>query len=220
MEIKETETKVDISKIIENNRPELNAFGGASFGSKYFKTEARAAILNFDEIKHNVEAGGNVDFMLNRTPLRIKVKDYDIQALEIKNDATGGAVLVLNGDRDGEVRIPYAMHNNTPVFSKVTDDALHKALKGDSGVIFSDANKLCEQVNALNLAEKQRLIKHIEDCKKWIQGIDNAVIDNKKKADEYYKQLVRKAEVAENDAVIIAPTGATMQQNGAIAISI
>lgn len=214
------EQKIDLKKVIENNRPNLNAFGGASFGSKYFKTEARASIINYEEMKRNIETTGNVDFIVNRTPLRIKIKDYDIQAIALKNDAAGAAQLVLNGDLDGEVRIPYSMHNNKPAFSSVTDDALHKALHGDNSVIFSDANKLCDQVNALNVAEKQRLMKLIDDIKKWIQGIDNVIIENKKKADEYYKQLVRTSEPVENDAVIIAPTGGTMQMNGTVAIGI
>lgn len=212
--------KVDIKALMEQNRPELNAFGGASFGSKYFKTEARAAILNFDELKHNVESNGNVDFMLNRTPLRIKVKDYDIQAIALKNDAQGAAQLVINGDLDGEVRIPFGYHNDKPAFSKVTDDALGKALRGDNSIIFSDAQKLVDQVNALNIAEKQRLLQHIEDVKRFIQGIDCAINENKKKANEYYKQLLRTNETKDGDAVIIAPTSGTLPKGETVVVNV
>lgn len=214
------EQKVNIDAVIEMNRPELNAFGGASFGSKYFKTEARAAILNFDEAKHNVEANGNIDFIINRSPRRIKVKDFNIRSISLGNDAEGASQLVINKDEDGEVRIPYGMHNNKPAFSKVTDDALGKALRGDNSIIFSDAQKLCEQVNALNLAEKARLTKLIEDIKKWIQGIDGVIVENKKKAEEYYKQLLRTGEPQEGDAVIIAPTGGAMQMNDTVAVNV
>lgn len=212
--------KVDIKALMEHNRPELNAFGGASFGSKYFKTEARAAILNFDELKHNVESNGNVDFMLNRTPLRIKVKDFDIQAIALKNDAQGAAQLVINGDLDGEVRIPFGYHNEKPAFSKVTDDALGKALRGDNSIIFSDAKKLVEQVNALNVAEKQRLLKHIDELKKYIQGIDNAINENNQKSNEYYKQLLRTNEAKEGDAVFIAPTGGSLQNGETVVVNV
>ena len=217
---KPEENVVNIEAIIENNRPELNAFGGASFGSKYFKTEARAAILNFDEAKHNIEANGNKDFLVNRSPIRVKVMDYNIRAIEMNNDATGAAQLVINKDSKGEVRIPYVMHDNKPVFSKVTDDALGKALRGDNGVIFSDAQKLCEQVNAINSAEITRLKKLQEDINKWIQGINTTIIDNKKKAEEYYKQLLRTNDPKEGDAVIISPANGTMQMDGAVAINV
>lgn len=216
----DTEKKVNIEAVIEMNRPELNAFGGASFGSKYFKTEARASILNFDEAKHNNEANGGRDFMVSRSPLRIKVKDYNIRAIALDNDATGASQLIINKESDGEVRIPFGIHNEKPAFSKVTDDALGKALRGDNSIIFSDAQKLCEQVNALNLAEIARLKKLQEDITKWIQGINTTVIENKKKAEEYYKQLLRTAEPQEGDAVIIAPTGGTMNMNEAVVVNV
>lgn len=208
------DTPVDSKKLIANlmaaKRPELNAFGGASFGSKYFKTEPRLSILNFDEMKHNIESNGSVDFMLNRSPRRIKVKDYDIAAIAIDTNAEGATQLVLNENKDGEVRIPFGFQNDQPVFTKVTDDALGKALRGDSSVIFSDAKKLVEQVNAINLAEKQRLTKLIEDIKKYIQGIDSAINENTQKANDYIKQLIRNAEAEENGTVVVAGSGASL----------
>lgn len=206
--------EVDSKKLIANlmaaKRPELNAFGGASFGSKFFKTEPRLSILNFDEMKHNIESNGSVDFMLNRSPRRIKVKDYDIASIALDTNAEGATQLVLNENKDGEVRIPFGFQNDQPVFTKVTDDALGKALRGDNGIIFSDAKKLVEQVNAINLAEKQRLTKLIEDIKKYIQGIDSAINENTQKANDYLKQLIRNAEAEENDTVVVAGSGASL----------
>lgn len=208
------ETPVDSKKLIANlmaaKRPELNAFGGASFGSKFFKTEPRLSILNFDEMKHNIESNGSVDFMLNRSPRRIKVKDYDIASIALDTNAEGATQLVLNENKDGEVRIPFGFQNDQPVFTKVTDDALGKALRGDNGIIFSDAKKLVEQVNAINLAEKQRLTKLIEDIKKYIQGIDSAINENTQKANDYLKQLIRNAEAEENGTVVVAGSGASL----------
>lgn len=206
--------EVDSKKLIANlmaaKRPELNAFGGASFGSKFFKTEPRLSILNFDEMKHNIESNGSVDFMLNRSPRRIKVKDYDIASIALDTNAEGATQLVLNENKDGEVRIPFGFQNDQPVFTKVTDDALGKALRGDNGIIFSDAKKLVEQVNAINLAEKQRLTKLIEDIKKYIQGIDSAINENTQKANDYLKQLIRNAEAEENGTVVVAGSGASL----------
>lgn len=208
------ENPVDSKKLIANlmaaKRPELNAFGGASFGSKFFKTEPRLSILNFDEMKHNIESNGSVDFMLNRSPRRIKVKDYDIASIALDTNAEGATQLVLNENKDGEVRIPFGFQNDQPVFTKVTDDALGKALRGDNGIIFSDVKKLVDQVNAINLAEKQRLTKLIEDIKKYIQGIDSAITENSQKANDYLKQLIRNAEAEEDGTVVVAGSGASL----------
>jgi hypothetical protein len=216
-----TET-VDNKKVIENlvaaKRPELNAFGGASFGSKFFKTEPRLSILNFEELKHNIESNGNVDFMLNRSPRRITIKDYDIVSMEVGTNAENATMLILNKEKDGEVRIPFGFQNDQPVFTKVTDDALGKALRGDGGIIFSDAKKLCDQVNAINLAEKQRLTKLIEDVKRMIQGIDSTINDNTRKANEYIKQLIRTSETSEGEEVIVAPSGAALA-NGTVIVN-
>lgn len=220
IEVNVQNNKVDIKELVKGNRPELNAFGGAALGSKYFKAEARVGILNFEEMKHSVEKNGNIDFILNRNPQRIVIKDFDITGINLKNDANGGAVLVLNEGGDGEVRIPYGMHNNKPAFSKVTDDALRKALHGDPSVIFSDAEKVVDQANALNVAEKTRLKKLVEDINKQIQTIDNAIISNKKKADEYFKEKIRKAETEESDAVIIAPTNSALPVGTTVQINV
>ena len=214
------ENNTNIEMVIENNRPELNAFGGASFGSKYFKTELRSAILNFDEMKRNIEISGSKEFIPNRTPVRIKISDFNMHAIELSNDAQGAPQLILNKDGKGEVRIPYGIVNDKPAFSKVTEDALKKAIRGDNSIIFSDAKKLCEQVNAINNAEIARLETLIENARKWIQGIKTTVVDNKKKADEYEKQLFRTNEPKEGDAVIISPTGGTMQMDGAVVVNV
>lgn len=199
---------VDLAKEMGNHRPAFNRLGALCFGSKFFKVEPRAAIAGFAEKKKTIEQNGNVDFVLNRTPIRVLIKGFDIMHMDFVNDALGAAKVVLNKGETGEVSIPYKSSENGDAFSQVTEDALGKALRGDTSIIFSDAEKLANQVNSLNIEERKRLVSFRDELSKQIQSLDNAIKENNDKVKEYKAQLFRNdAEEENNHKVIITSSG-------------
>lgn len=180
--------KVDLSKVAESCRPDLRIIGG-TLGTQFFKPEARAAILDFEKRKVEVERNGNVDLILNRTPRRFRVVGHDILSVQLANGALGDAQVILNKDTEDEVSVSISSDGKT--FSNVTEDALGKALTGDKNIIFADAKKLVEKVNVLNYDEKERLVKLREEINKAIAQVDSAINENNKKSKEYYDQLTK-----------------------------
>lgn len=162
---------------------------GASLGTCFFKAEARAGMPDFEQKVLQVKQGGNIQFCLNRTPNRYRVTDHEVLSVQVGSDATGATKVYINKDSDGEVSIPVV-----PGMDKigvVTEDALGKALRGDSNIIFSDVRKLVAQVNTLNTDEKTRLEAIRAEIDKCIAQIDSAISANNKKASDYEAQLLK-----------------------------
>lgn len=196
--------KANLNKVAESCRSDLRIIGG-TLGTQFFKPEARAAILDFEKRKIEVERNGNVDLILNRTPRRFRVVGHDILSVQLVNGALGDAKVVLNKDTEDEVSVSIDTDGKT--FSNVTEDALNKALTGDKNIIFADAKKLIAQVNVLNHDEKERLIKVREEINKSIAQVESAINENNKKEKEYYDQLTKGSspEDAETPVVINIP---------------
>lgn len=196
--------KANLNKVAESCRSDLRIIGG-TLGTQFFKPEARAAILDFEKRKIEVERNGNVDLILNRTPRRFRVVGHDILSVQLVNGALGDAKVVLNKDTEDEVSVSIDTDGKT--FSNVTEDALNKALTGDKNIIFADAKKLIAQVNVLNYDEKERLIKVREEINKSIAQVESAINENNKKEKEYYDQLTKGSspEDAETPVVINIP---------------
>lgn len=162
---------------------------GASLGTCFFKAEARAGIPDFEQKALQIKQGGNIQFMLNRTPNRYRVTDHEVLSAVIGSDAAGATKIFLNKDADDEVSIPVV-----PGMDKlgvVTEDALGKALRGDTNIIFSDVRKLVAQVNTLNMDEKSRLEAIRAEIDKCIAQIESTISANNKKAQDYETQLLK-----------------------------
>lgn len=174
--------------VVADNRKSISLVG-ASLGTCFFKTEARAGILDFEQKSLNVKQGGNVQFCLNRTPQRYRVTDHEVLSVQVGTDAAGATKVFINKDTDGEVSIPIV-----PGMDKigiVTDDALSKSLRGDGNIIFSDVRKLVQQVNTLNMDEKARLEAIRTEITRCIDGLDSTIAANKKKAQDYESEMLK-----------------------------
>ena len=171
--------KAKVNVTVEAYRPDLRIIGG-TLGTQFFKPEARAAILDFDKRKLEVERNGNVDLILNRTPRRFRVVGHDILGAQFVNEPLGEGFVpkvILNKDTEDEVSISLSADGKT--FSNVTEDALNKALTGEGkNIIFSDAKKLVEKINVLNYDEKERLVKVREEINKAIAQVESAINEN------------------------------------------
>lgn len=213
--------KAKVNVTVEAYRPDLRIIGG-TLGTQFFKPEARAAILDFDKRKLEVERNGNVDLILNRTPRRFRVVGHDILGAQFVNEPLGDGYVpkvILNKDTEDEVSISLSADGKT--FSNVTEDALNKALTGDTNVIFSDAKKLVEKINTLNYDEKERLVKVREEINKAIAQVESAINENNKKAKEYYDQLLKggNPEDAETPVVINIPGSSAPANKNVIVVT-
>ena len=211
--------KAKINVTVESYRPDLRIIGG-TLGTQFFKPEARAAILDFDKRKIEVERNGNVDLILNRTPRRFRVVGHDILGAQFVNEPLGDGFVpkvILNKDTEDEVSISLSADGKT--FSNVTEDALNKALTGDTNVIFADAKKLVEKINGLNYDEKERLVKIREEINKAIAQIESAINENNKKAKEYYDQLVKGGNSDDSETpVVINLPGTSASANKSVIV--
>lgn len=174
--------------VVANNRKPISLIG-ANLGTQYFKAGARASWPDFEKAEFEVRQGGNVDFILNRSPRRYRLTGHDVLSVNITTDAAGATKVILNKDDDNSaVSIPIV--SGMDQIGKVTEDAIGKALRGDSNIIFSDPEKLATQLNMLNNDEKNRLVNLREQINKFIAQLDSAINENNKKCNEYKAQMV------------------------------
>lgn len=182
-----TEVNVNLGFVADFRKP--ISLVGSSLGTCFFKAEARAGIPDFEQKALAVKQNGNVQFCLNRTPNRYRVTDHDIVAVQVGTDATGAPKVFINKDTDSEVSIP--VMPGMEKLGVVTEDALAKALRGDGNIIFSDVEKLVQQVNTLNMDEKTRLEGLRTEIDKCIAQLVSTIDQNKKKAQDYKAQLLK-----------------------------
>ena len=187
--------------VVANNRKSLSIVG-ANFGCQYYRPEARQNTVDFDTKKSEVEAGGNVELTTNRSTKRYIVKGYDVISVSLGNDISGAPVVYINkGDKASEVAMPIS-----PDLSKVgqvSEDAVSKALRGDTSIIFSDVEKLVKQCNAANQTEINRIERLKEDLNKEIQALNNAIANNVQKLDLYKREMSASAAAVEHVSVTI-----------------
>jgi len=187
--------------VVANNRKSLSIVG-ANFGCQYYRPEARQNTVDFDTKKSEVEAGGNVELTTNRSTKRYIVKGYDVTSISLGNDISGAPVVYINkGDKASEVAMPIS-----PDLSKVgqvSEDAVSKALRGDTSIIFSDVEKLVKQCNAANQTEINRIERLKEDLNKEIQALNNAIANNVQKFDLYKREMSASAAAVEHVSITI-----------------
>jgi len=180
------ENNVD-AVIISQNRGSISKVG-STLGTSYFKAEARASWPNFKEETIKVKNNGNIDLILNRTPVRYRLTSHDITSVILGKDATGASKVYINKDTEGEVSIPVGAGMDK--IGVVTEDAVGKALHGNTNMIFANASKLAHQLNTYNEDEKTRLLALREKIDKFINQIDSAIEENKRKVEVYERELV------------------------------
>lgn len=192
------------ANVVANNRKLLSIIG-SNLGTQYFKAEARASWPNFEKSKIEIEQGGNVEFILNRTPRRYRLTGHDIVSTIVAQDPTGTAKVYINKDTDSEISIPIVP--GAEKIGNVQDDALGKALRGDKSIFFSDAKKLAAQLNVYNNDEKTRLVALRQFIDKCITQIDSSIAENNKKADQILRELTESTPsdvpTADNTVVVL-----------------
>lgn len=186
---------INISATISNNRNPISMIG-SNLGKQFFTVEARDCWPDFEKEKASVGMAGNVQIILNRSPRRFKINAKDIVGIIVDSDINGDPVLKINPKRDGLADVILPITNEMVDYGVVTEEAVKEALKAPYGEaptkVFCDPKKLMQFLNQIN--EKEiGYIKALRDkLSKMEQGIQSAIADNVKKANDYYEQVTKK----------------------------
>jgi len=163
---------------------------GSHLGGKYFKTGAKETWTDFDNQKRAIELNPDQgNFILNRSPRKFEVRDFDVIAQTIKtNPVDGTTCVVFNPGMDSEAEATIVA--GEVGFGQATDEALLEALKGEKR-IFANGPKLLAKVNDLNQHELDKLKALIKALNAQADSIISTMKANEKKVHDYEEALTK-----------------------------
>lgn len=163
---------------------------GSHLGGKYFKAAAKETWTDFDNQKRSAEMnpdGGN--FILNRSPRKFEIRDFDVIAQSIHQNSIDGTVsVVFNPGLESEAEATIVAGEIG--FGQATDEALLEALKGEKR-IFANGPKLLNKVNDLNQHELDKLNALIKALTAQKDSIISTMKANEKKVTDYEDNLAK-----------------------------
>lgn len=180
--------EVNMNAVAEN-LGQISALG-SHLGGKYFKAAAKETWTDFDNQKRTAELNPeNGGFILNRSPRKFEVRDFDVIAQTIKtNPIDGTTCVVFNPGLDSEAEATIVAGEIG--FGQTTDEALLEALKGEKR-IFANGPKLLGKVNDLNQHELDRLTALIKALNAQKDSIISTMKANEKKVNDYEEALAK-----------------------------
>lgn len=175
--------------VVAENLGQISALG-SHLGGKYFKAAAKETWTDFDNQKRTAELNPeNGGFILNRSPRKFEVRDFDVIAQTIKtNPIDGTTCVVFNPGLDSEAEATIVAGEIG--FGQTTDEALLEALKGEKR-IFANGPKLLAKVNDLNQHELDRLTALIKALNAQKDSIISTMKANEKKVNDYEEALAK-----------------------------
>lgn len=173
--------------IVAENLGQISVLG-SHLGGKYFKAAAKETWTDFDNQKRTAELNPeNGGFILNRSPRKFEVRDFDVIAQTIKtNPIDNTTCVVFNPGLDSEAEATIVAGEMG--FGQTTDEALLEALKGEKR-IFANGPKLLAKVNDLNQHELDRLTALIKALNAQKDSIISTMKANEKKVNDYEEAL-------------------------------
>ena len=180
--------EVNMNAVAEN-LGQISALG-SHLGGKYFKAAAKETWTDFDNQKRTAELNPeNGGFILNRSPRKFEVRDFDVIAQTIKtNQIDNTTCVVFNPGLDSEAEATIVAGEIG--FGQTTDEALLEALKGEKR-IFANGPKLLAKVNDLNQHELDRLTALIKALNAQKDSIISTMKANEKKVNDYEEALAK-----------------------------
>lgn len=184
--------EVNLQTVVANNRAPISLMG-SGLGTQFFQVDPRESWPNHAEDKARVIAEGNVELIVNRSPMRYRMVGKDIMNVSIETNVSGQAVLVINKHADNclEADVTIPIGKDMSKCSAITKEALKQALHGDKSKIFADPQKLATVLNDLNRQEIARIDGLINILQKAKQGCESAITENEKKATDYKAEVVK-----------------------------
>ena len=181
-------TEINIQTEVARHRVPTSNYGSL-LGRQFCKPEAAVCIKKFEERVEENNANNGISLLPNRTPRRFRIKTFDVLSARAKFVREQPGVLLNEGMEGGaEVFLPY--NSDSKTFGKMTPDAFSKALKNeDPNIVFADIKATCDEANAYNRDEVNRidaLVSLLNDAK---QKIQSTIAENNAKAKAYLQEL-------------------------------
>lgn len=182
--------------VVEENLATVSMLG-SHLGGKYFKTAAKETWTDFENQKRQIELNPEVPaLILNRSPRKFEIRDFDVIAQTIKTAADGTTCVVFNPGTDSEAEATVIA--GEVGFGQATDEALAEALKGQNR-IFANGLKLLPKVNNLNQNEVDRLTALIKILGQMKDSIISTMKANEKKVMDFEAALAKsKSKISTN----------------------
>ena len=156
-------------------------------GAKFYTIESKDVDQQFEKKKSNLMANPtSPEFLVNRSPRVIHVKDHSVITQQFKTDIEGNRVVVFNPDTDDSAQATVVAGDVT--FGQATDEAMKDALHGQNRV-FANGVKICTKANAINQSELDRVNEQIKYWQGVKDSIQSAIASNKKKVEDYMAQI-------------------------------
>lgn len=153
-------------------------------GAKFYTVEATEIDQNFEARRNEILANPkSPEFIANRSPRVIVVKDHTVFDQKFDVDIDGNSVVVFNKGTKEEAQATIVAGSTN--FGLTTDEAMDDAIHGRSVRIFADGIKTATRANQLNAAELARVEQQIKYWTSKKDSIQSAIASNSKKVKEY-----------------------------------
>lgn len=159
-------------------------------GSKYYTVEAKDVDQDFETRRNQILSNPkSPDFVANRSPRVIVVRDHTVFDQKFDVDINGNSVVVFNKDTKEEAQATIVAGSST--FGQTTDEAMENAIHGRSVPIFADGIKTVTRANQLNAAEKVRIEAQVKYWQSKLDAIESAIASNARKVKEYQEMIAK-----------------------------
>lgn len=158
-------------------------------GSKYYTMHSKDCDQQFEKKKAALLANpASPDFLPNRSPRVIVVRDHSVITQQFKTDIDGTRLVVFNPETDDEAQATIVAGDVN--FGQTTDEAVKDSLNGQKR-IFANGIKTASKANALNQAELERVNEQIKYWTSMKDNLTSAIASNTKKVKDYEEALAK-----------------------------
>lgn len=184
-------TKQEIDNALDPIRGQvMNISRMLPTGAKFYTIESTDIDQDFENRRNQILSNPrSPEFIANRSPRMIVVKDHTVFTQEFGVDIDGNNVVVFNKDTKEEARAAIVAGSNT--FGLTTDEAMDDAIHGRSIRIFADGIKTATRANQLNAAELARIDQQIKYWQSKKDAIQSAIASNSKKVKDYQDAIAK-----------------------------
>lgn len=189
---------VNIANSVVDSHVQTISQVGSLTGKKFFKVEVRYAWRGqkegFEKDKLAIANGTSKDFILNRSPRRLVIKDFLIAGVIITKNVDNEDCIAINPKEDGTCDLCLPINDNMLSSLERSDaDAVKEAINGEKDHFFLKADVLVKIVNDAMRAELARLEKLQTAINGMITTLKGDIAANDQKAKDAEERWIKSA---------------------------
>jgi len=171
---------------------------GSLTGKKVYKIDVRLAWQGgkegFEKDKLAIAQGTSKDFILNRSPRRLLIRDILVAGVVITKNIDDEVGIAINPKDNGECDIFLPINENMLSPMERNDvEVIREAINGEKDHFFLSGESLCKVINEAMKAEAARLEKHITACQKMLTTLKGDIANNEQKAKSDIERWIKSA---------------------------